>query len=124
MITAIYAGLCGLMLLVLSARVIAQRAAQKVDFGDGGSQPLQVAIRVQANFVEYVPMALILIYLAEVLQHDAVFIHGLGIALVASRILHAWGLSRSTGTSAGRFIGTLGTWIVIAMGSVMLLMGG
>ena len=32
--------------------------------------------------------------------------------LLASRVLHAWGLSRSSTTSFGRYWGTAGTWIV------------
>ena len=59
MITGIYAGLCGVLLLVLSYRVIQRRLAAKVGLGAGGDAELEQRMRVQANFIEYVPLTLI-----------------------------------------------------------------
>src|SRR3546814_3776476 len=64
-VTPLYAALCGLLLMVLSVRVILLRRAMKVGLGDGDQPVLRRAIRVQANCAEYVPLALILLLLLE-----------------------------------------------------------
>ena len=70
MVTPLYAGLLGLMLLVLSALVSRQRLRHKVSIGDGDVPSVRAAMRVQANFVEYVPLALILLVLLELSRHS------------------------------------------------------
>ena len=60
-VTPLYAALCGLLLILLSQRVIRQRHRYKVALGDAGEPQIRRAMRVQANFVEYVPMAIILL---------------------------------------------------------------
>jgi len=121
MITGIYAALCGVLLLVLSYRVIQRRLAAKVGLGAGGDAELEQRMRVQANFIEYVPLTLILLYLLEQSGAASVLIHTLGAVFVAARAWHAQGLSSSVGRTAGRFYGTLITLLVIAALSVLLL---
>jgi uncharacterized membrane protein YecN with MAPEG domain len=82
---------------------------------------MQQAVRVQANFVEYVPFAVLLLVLAELTGLPGPAVHGAGIVLVASRVLHAVGLARTPGVSFGRFYGTVGTWLTIVALSVWLL---
>ena len=48
-VTALYAGLLGLMLIFLSWRVVRLRRGEKVGMGDGGNKELARAIRVQAQ---------------------------------------------------------------------------
>ena len=60
-IVLLYAALLGLILVYLSYRVVSYRVKYKVGIGDGGNTKLARAIRVQGNFVEYVPIALLLI---------------------------------------------------------------
>ncbi|WP_372748485.1 MAPEG family protein [Litorivivens sp.] len=122
MITPLYAGLCGILLLALSSRVVNARRTHKVGFGDGGNAELQRTIRVQANFTEYVPLTLLLILLTEMNGNSAALVHSLGITLVVSRVLHAAGLSSTSGVSTARFLGTLGSWLTLAIASSVLLM--
>lgn len=122
MITSLYAALSGILLLALSSRVVNGRRTHKIGLGDGGNDELQRLIRVQANFVEYTPMILVLILLVEMNGNSAELVHGLGIALVISRVLHAVGLTGTAGISMPRFIGTLGTWMTLAIASAVLLM--
>lgn len=112
-ITLLYAGISALILLGLSARVVGLRRKHQVGIGTGSVTALERAVRAQANFTEYVPLALLLIALLELNGLGAVVIHGFGVVLVIGRVLHARGLNRSAGTSAGRFIGTLLTWLVL-----------
>jgi uncharacterized membrane protein YecN with MAPEG domain len=122
-VTALYAGLLGLMLLFLSWRVTRLRRDEKIGIGDGGSKELARAIRVQANFVEYVGPAVALMLLLELNGFGARTIHVLGITLVAARVLHAYGLGGSGGYSFGRFWGTLVTWVVLALASLLAIAG-
>lgn len=121
--TAIYAALLGLVLLALTFNVVRLRQSRKVGLGHGGHEDLHRAIRAHGNFVEYVPMALILILSVELLAYRAWIVHALGTALVVARILHAAGLARSSGTTAGRAIGISITWLVILAASLLTLAG-
>jgi len=116
-----YAGLLGLLLVALSAQVVLARRRYRVGLGAGSEEGLQQAIRVQANFVEYVPFAVILLVLAELTGLPLPALHGAGVLLVASRILHAIGLTQSPGRSFGRFYGTAGTWLMIVALSLWIL---
>lgn len=120
-IIPIYAALLGLLLLALTAAVVRLRGKHKVGIGDGGHADLALACRAHANFIEYVPLALILLLLLEYRGVPVWALHGLGSALFFGRVLHAWGLSRSQGTSPGRAIGILLTWISILVPSLWLL---
>lgn len=123
-ISALYAGLLGVLLLVLSFRVSMYRGRRSVSLGDGGHKDLQAAIRVQGNFVEYVPLALVLLSLAEATGRGPMLVHGLGAALFLGRVLHAQGLtSNPDGKSFGRMVGTLLTWSMILVTAVLLILG-
>jgi len=121
MITAIYAGLCGLLLVVLYVRVSQRRLATKIGMGVGGDTALEQRIRAHGNFIESVPIALVLLYLLEQSGVEPIYIHAFGIALVLARLAHAQGISATAGRSAGRFYGSIGTLLVIAALSVWLV---
>ncbi len=112
-ITALYASLAGLLLLFLSFRVVRWRRKLSVGLGDGGQENLLRAQRTQANFIEYVPIALILLAAAESQGLAGWLLQTAGAILMLARLLHAWGLSQSSGRSFGRYWGTLLTWVVI-----------
>lgn len=116
-VIGISAALLGLTLVVLSIQVVIIRRRERIGVGTGDSMPLRLAVRVHANFIEYVPMALILIFLLQ-RNGDAILAAYLAAALVIARLLHAFGLSRSAGTSVGRFIGTALTWVVLLTASI------
>ncbi len=61
----LYAGLLGLLLIALSTQVVLARRHFRVRLGTGTEEGMQQAVRVQANFVEYVPFAVLLLVLAE-----------------------------------------------------------
>lgn len=112
-VTAIYAAVLGLLLLVLAARVTVRRRGARVGLGTGGDSTLERAVRVHGNFTENVPLALLLLLAAELNGAPYGLLHLCGLALVLGRLLHALGLSRQSGTSFGRFWGTALTWLVI-----------
>jgi uncharacterized membrane protein YecN with MAPEG domain len=112
-VSFLYAGLLGLLLIALSVRVVLARRRYKVRLGPGTDDAMQQAVRVQGNFTEYVPFAVLLLVFSEITGLPSEAVHGAGILLFTSRVLHAWGLSQSPGTTFGRFYGTAGTWIMI-----------
>jgi len=113
MITLLYAAILGLLLVVLSARVILLRRTYRVGVGTGEKRDLERAIRVHGNLTEYAPFALILILLLEMQGSPPGLIHLLGAALVVARLLHAFGLSKHAGPSVGRLAGMTLTFLVI-----------
>ncbi len=116
-----YTSLLGLLLIALSVNVVLARRRYRVGLGVGTEEGMQQAVRVQANFAEYVPFAVILLILADLSDLPAAAVHAAGILLLTSRVLHAWGLSHSPSRSFGRFYGTAGTWLVIIGLSLWLL---
>jgi uncharacterized membrane protein YecN with MAPEG domain len=112
-VSLLFAGLHALLLLLLSARVSRWRYRAEAAFGDAGNIALARAIRVQANFIEYVPIALVLLALLELAGLPSRWLWVLGSLLLLARLLHAWGLSLSSGSSFGRYWGTALTWMVL-----------
>lgn len=92
-VTPLYAGLLALFLVYLSFQVIFRRRDAKVSIGDGDDSLLNKRIRVHANFIEYAPMGLILLLMAELQGAPLWVCHILGIMLLAGRIMHAKGLA-------------------------------
>ena len=118
-ITAAFTALLALMLVAVSVRVTMLRAKKKVNLFDGGDADLGRAIRVQGNFTEYVPMALALMGLLEWMAAEHWVIYALGVALLAARVAHAFGIYASV--FPARVAGTSVTWIVLAAGGLLVL---
>ncbi len=123
LITGLYAALLALLALALAANVVRARYRSGVAFGDGDDLHLQKCQRVHGNFLEYVPLALLMLLVLELSGMPGWQIHLYGVVLVVARLLHAWGLGHSTGTSFGRFTGTALTWLVMLAMSCVLLGG-
>ena len=64
-ITAVYALPLAAIYLVLWFRVTQMRAALGISIGDAGNPTLHERIRCHGNFVEWVPMVLILMIIAS-----------------------------------------------------------
>jgi uncharacterized membrane protein YecN with MAPEG domain len=76
-------------------------------------------MRVHANFAEYVPMALILMALAESLKAPSMFLHPLGLVLVGARVIHAYGLSQTPHILRLRALGITLTFTVIGIAAAL-----
>lgn len=121
-ITALYASLLVPLFLVLSVRVIGWRRSARVGIGDGGDAVLLRRMRVHANFAEYVPLALIMLGLAESLQSPGWLLHACGAALLAGRLSHAYGVSQHPETLAFRVAGMATTITVLGVLALACLM--
>ncbi len=120
-ITAFYAGLLAITFVYLSILVVKQRKSKKVSLGDGGDAHLSAYMRAHGNFAEYVPLSLVLIFIAEVNDTSAVLLHILGSALLIGRLIHAYGLTNHSGASWQRIWGMLLTFLVLLGGAVLNL---
>lgn len=103
-VTAFFAAVLGLILVALSVNVIRGRYRFKVALGDGGESAMNRRIRAQANFVEYVPMALVLMALNEINGHSKILLGVMGVILVIGRICHAYSLTVHEMKPAGKII--------------------
>jgi uncharacterized membrane protein YecN with MAPEG domain len=111
-VTALYAALLALVAIVLSVLVGRERVRSGVSLYEGGDRALAVAIRRHANFTEHVPLALLLLAAIELNGAPPGLLHALGLVLLASRIVHPFGLSYENPRSAARALGALGTLVV------------
>ena len=118
MITALYAAICGLLLVFMAVRVSYTRGKLKVDLGDGGKDGMLRAIRVHGNAAEYIPISLILLFFLEMQGSTHWFLHVCGITLVVSRLLHMQGLMQSSTLTPGRLVGTGLGWALIVVMSL------
>ena len=87
-LTAFYAGLCGLFFIWLTFQVVGHRRATRTSLGDGGHDPLNKAIRAHGNAAEQMPLTLLMLGLAEMLGAPALAIHLIGLAFLAGRLMH------------------------------------
>jgi uncharacterized membrane protein YecN with MAPEG domain len=122
LITTLYAGLLGLLSIAVAFQAGRLRGKLGIALGHGDSKELHLAMRRHANFAEYVPMALILIALLEANGVSHYAIHGLGAALVISRVCHAVGVQADTMAGPGRFVGAAGTALVTVIASVWAIL--
>lgn len=116
-----YAALLGLLFVALSVRTLRLRRSLKVAVGDGGSIVMLRAMRVHANFAEYVPLALVLLYLLQAGGAAIWLLHMLGIALVLGRVSHALGVSRLQEDYRFRVAGMAMTLGMVVTASAWLL---
>lgn len=123
-ITAFYAGLLAILFFYLSVLVIKGRWDKKIALGDGGDKHFQQLIRAHGNFSEYTPICLILLFIAEINGSDTSVLHAAGMALLAGRFFHAFGLRRHAGVSWQRFFGMCATFsalIGLAVTNILIL---
>ena len=123
-ITLIYAGLLGLLFLLLSFWVVKRRAQFKVMIGEGEAPEMLSAIRAHGNFAEYVPLTLLLMALCELAGVGALWLHLGGGLLLAGRILHAIGIQIPKAPNKPRLFGTLFFWLSLGLFSVLALVQG
>ena len=82
---------------------------------------LQRRIRVQGNFTEYVPMALILFMFVELQGWPRWLVHGLCLLLLAARLVHAYGISQEPEDIRFRATGMATTALLLLAAAALLL---
>ncbi len=119
-IVPFYAACLALMFVLISIRVISIRRRLGIPLGTRRNSELLRAARVQANFAEYVPLALILLAFVE-LESPAAFVHALAVALIVGRLCHAYGVSREPEDYRYRVTGMSITFAVLVTSALLIL---
>jgi uncharacterized membrane protein YecN with MAPEG domain len=120
-VTSLIAALAAAALIPLSISVSFRRMKVGTGVGTGDDETLLRRIRAQGNFTEYVPLALILLALAEYRQASEFMLWTMAGLLVAGRGLHYAGMI--TGSTAIRAPGMLGTYGALLAGAGALVIG-
>lgn len=118
---ALWVGLHLILLLVLSVLVVRQRRAHGVTLGHADIPALAQAVRAFGNATEYIPAGLVALAVLAMAGASAMVVHLTGLILLAGRVSHAVGLSRSGGSSILRSAGAILTWLAYILGGVALM---
>ena len=119
-ITPIYAALLGLLFIPFTLRVGLYRAKSKIFIGQGDDPELLRRIRGQGNFVETVPLALILLLSMELVGAGNNWLHALGALLVFGRFTHYIAITE-IGPGLLRPVGMVSTLTVFLVSTSWLL---
>ena len=109
MISTLLTSTIAIWLLILSARVIALRGVSFLkffSFNNFGEEALQRAVRAQGNLIEYAPIFLILLFIAEYNGAHPHMLNMTATLFMIARLMHgvAFGFMKY-----GPFLGVCGT---------------
>jgi hypothetical protein len=123
-VVALYAGVNLLLLLVLAYLVIRGRQTHKIVLGDGGSDPMNRAVRAHANAAEYIPAGLVGLLILALFNNLPIWvIHAGGLSLTLGRVFHAVGLHTGK-INFGRIAGAaLSLLALLIIGGSLLYVG-
>ncbi len=120
-ITPLYASLFAIIYVYLSLNVIKHRFSKKNSVASGGDESLNIAIRIHGNFIEYVPISLILFWFIEVIAFASYWVVILGSVLLLARIAHIIGMNDTKNMLIFRQIGMVATFAVILISAAILI---
>lgn len=109
MITGLYAGVLGLLFFRISMDTISARRSHKIALGSGPNNEIAHLIAAHSNFSAYAPVLLFLLYLLETSAVHPVVVHGLGIVIVAGRVVHYLSMKSRETTFSRRKLGMMMT---------------
>ena len=121
MITPIYTAILALLYVGLSVRTLLLRRSLKIGIGTGENENMLRAVRAHSNFAEYVPIALLLAFMIEVLKGNWLIINFVCICLLIGRIIHSFGVSRINENYRFRVMGMAFTFTSICTSALILL---
>lgn len=119
--TFLFAAIFGILHVIFTLRVGLYRFSSKISLGDGDDKELRNRIRAHGNFIENVPIALLLLLLNELngLSQDTLII--LGSVFLVSRLLHYVMIVSRALPIILRPISMVGTLGVILTSSILLI---
>ncbi len=120
-ITALYGGLLMIIAIVLGAHVGNFRGKVGISILHGDNTELAERMRRHGNFIENVPLILVLLVINELNGASAMLLHGMGITLVLARIAHPIGLRADNIGHPLRFVGAAGTALVLVVAGISAL---
>jgi uncharacterized membrane protein YecN with MAPEG domain len=122
--TLFFASLFGILHVIFTLRVGAYRLKNKINLGDGDDKELRNRIRAHGNFIENVPIALLLLLLNDLHGTSTAVLISVGTILLISRLTHYLTIASRHLPRVLRplsMIGTLGSILVSALGLVVTI---
>ncbi len=117
-VVALYAPLNAFFNVALGANVVRFRARGASD----SDKELHLAVRIHGNNAEFVPLALLMMLIAELSGGASVPLHVSGGLLLLARVAHAAGMPRKA-PNALRSFGVVATWgVITALGLYCLVL--
>ncbi len=115
------AGLLGLLAVALTANVGLMRGRKRINLGDGGDAQMQAAVRAHGNFMEFVPLTLLVIYMGSDFYGFRT-VASLSVVLLVARVLHAGGMLGLI--PKGRMLGAMASTATLGVASILLALAG
>ena len=120
-ITLVLAAIFGLLHVIFTLRVGGYRFRKKISLGDGGDHELRNRIRAHGNFIENVPIALLLILLNDLDGAEDNTLILMGSVLLIARLTHYLTIATRKLPIIMRPLSMIGTLGTILAASLMLL---
>ena len=121
MISTLLTSIIAIWLLILSARVIALRGVSFLkffSFNNFGEEALQRAVRAQGNLIEYAPIFLILLFIAEYNGAHPHMLYTITTLFMIARLMHGVAFGFMKYSPFLRVGGTLLTFLCILILSI------
>jgi uncharacterized membrane protein YecN with MAPEG domain len=116
-VTILYAGILGLMLLILSLNIFREWVTVAIGSREADER-WKRSERAHRSFIEFVPMILLLMTLIELHGAPRSIMHAIGIVLVLARGLHAYGVGNGKMANIVRVVGTQATFLILMICSL------
>ena len=121
-ITSLFAALFGILMLVLWINVTKTRARADISIGHGDDAALHEKVRRHGNFMEWVPITLILLALAEMQGLGAAWLYAEGLLALVGRLIHPFGLTAGNASHPLRIMGNSGNLLATLILVIALLL--
>ncbi len=123
-ITLITTGFLGLLFFIHSLRTILGRSLTKTNLGDGGHDLLTIRIRIHANFAEYIPLLLFILFQLEINKVNMSILVAFAFMIMIGRLLHFYGLYSKETPGWTRVLGMqLTLWPLVLGSSYLIYLG-
>ncbi len=123
--TLCFAAAAAVINIWLMMRIGQLRRSLQVSVGDGGQDAIIRRMRAQANFIENVPITLILVGLVEMAGKGGNWLAPLGAVFLLGRVAHGFGMD-GAGFEPDRRIGavmSISTQLVLAAVAILIAIG-
>jgi len=114
-ISMLYLSLLSLTALTITIGIVKVRMKTGISLGDGDDDNLKRVMRVQSNLLENLLPFSILFILLELNNTSIILLHTIGTVFLIARLIHAFGFSKKSGRSFGRYYGTVFSWLSLAV---------
>ena len=114
-ISMLYLSLLSLTALTITIGIVKVRMKTGISLGDGDDENLKRVMRVQSNLLENLLPFSILFILLELNNASIILLHTIGTVFLIARLIHAFGFSKKSGRSFGRYYGSVFSWLSLAV---------